>query len=245
MTNSKESISRSEPLHIAVPLYIYPGESSWNDLVAAVMDHPSACFDVIINPHNGPGGTVPDSTYIAWISRLNSLKSVKMYGYVHTLWGKREISLVKADIDTYEAWAKYPRADIHVAGIFLDEAPSSPDLVEHMREIYLHAKSSMTNGCTVWTNPGVPVDARYFGAADLINTFENTYEEWKAHNSASEMHLGRSTVMIHTYDAHPAQLERDTAGVSAAGYHGVLITTMGGYEGFSKSWHEFVRHTQN
>ena len=237
--------SKSRPLRIAVPLYIYPGESAWNALIEAATNHPSTHFDVVVNPHNGPGGAVPDTNYIRQIAQLNTLRNVKIFGYVHTLWGDRDVSLVKTDIDTYEKWSRYADADIHVSGIFLDEAPSAPDLVGHMREIYDHARASLSRGSTVWTNPGVAVNAAYFRAADLINVFENTHEQWDGHVPASDDLLrGKSTVMIHTYRGGSVQLKRDTAGLIAKGYHGGMITTKAGYEAFSDSWLEFVKEIQ-
>jgi len=238
-TNSRAVTSDSTPaasFRIALPLYIYPAPGAWNAVFDVVATNESVYFDIVINPHNGPGGSVPDGNYISNISKLNSYSNVKLFGYVHTSWGERDLDHIATDIRTYESWSSYKDADIHVQGIFFDEAPSTLSCLAFMREVYQNTKSTLTKGNTVWTNPGTVVDGRFFAVADLINTFEDNHANWQTITHTPQEHRTKSTVMIHTYQGSATTLEEDVAWAIAAGYRSGLFTTRSGYESLSSMW---------
>ncbi|GAB7345277.1 hypothetical protein MBLNU457_3640t1 [Dothideomycetes sp. NU457] len=233
----ERTITEVSPTRVALPLYIYPAPGAWDPVFDAIVKNPSVHFDVIVNPHNGPGGPVPDANYISNISRLNSYSNVTSFGYIHTSWGERDLEHIAADINTYESWSAYTDADIHISGIFFDEAPTALSSLTYMREVYQLTKSTLTKGNTVWTNPGTVIDGRFFAVADLINTFEDSHEKWQITAHIPQQYRAKSTVMIHTYRGSLATLEEDTVAAAAAGYHSALFTTRPGYESLSSMWH--------
>jgi hypothetical protein len=86
-------------------------------------------FTVVINPGSGPGpDALPDANYTREIPRLGSFENVRLLGYVATTYAKRNISLVRRDIETYAAWpTNSSNPDLAVEGIFFDETPQQYD----------------------------------------------------------------------------------------------------------------------
>ncbi|QIW96695.1 hypothetical protein AMS68_002213 [Peltaster fructicola] len=231
-----------EPLAVAVPLYIYPGEGCWDALYNAMVKHPSVEFHVVINPANGPGGRVPDACYVKEVARLNSFDNCKLFGYVHVSWGARKAGLVTGDITTWAHWKDYSAADIHVEGIFVDEAPADLDKLEYMEDIYKHTKYVLGDNALVWTNPGVALDERFYEVADLVNSHENTHEGWKTCIHSRNV---KSTAMIHTYDGDLTDMRRDIQVLRKAGYRSILITTSNCYVSFSNYLEQFVEAVES
>lgn len=120
---------------VMVPLYVYPGNSSWTNpdwaaAVAAIRANPDVHFYVVINPNSGPKNTsdpsgfnggycnvYSDANYIAhgcnrdWTSHLtaiNSLHNAQTIGYVYTRYGQRPVADVKADILEWSQWTSAP-----------------------------------------------------------------------------------------------------------------------------------------
>lgn len=82
-----------------------------------------------MNPSSGPGpNALPDSNYTQAIPKLNRYDNVRLLGYVATTYTKRNISLVRQDIETYSEWpTKSSNPDLAVQGIFFDETPQKYD----------------------------------------------------------------------------------------------------------------------
>lgn len=232
----KQDPVRVPPTRVALPLYIYPAPGAWDPVFDAIVANPSVHFDIIVNLHDGPGGSVPDANYISNLSKLNSYSNTTSFEYIHTSWGERGVDHIADDISTYESWSSYKDADIHIDGILFDEAPTTMSRLPYMREVYQLTKSTLTRGDTVWTNPGTVVDGRFFAVADLINTFEDSHENWRTVSHIQKQYRAKSTVMIHTYRGSPATLEEDIAAAAVAGYHAALFTTRPGYESLSSMW---------
>lgn len=239
-----DSAKMVNPLSIAFPLYIYPTVQTWTPLFNAIAANPSVNFSLVVNPNNGPGGPLPDLNYIECMSKLNAYDNVDLYGYVHTSWGARELSAIEADIANYEAWATVKNADIHVSGLFVDEAPSDTKYLDYMNTIDKQAKKVMTKGSRVWTNPGVPVDSRFYNAADIINAYENTFDYWTKHGGNTSIpaaQRAQSTVMIHGFKGTDAQLKTAVDAVKKDGYASAIITTDSSYTSFGTMWPDFVQ----
>lgn len=83
----------------------------------------------MINPGSGPGsGPLPDGNYTRDIPKLATRPNVRLLGYVATTYAKRNISLVREDIQTYAAWpTRSGNPNIAVRGIFFDETPQQYD----------------------------------------------------------------------------------------------------------------------
>lgn len=83
-------------------------------------------FTIIINPFNGPGlDDLPDEGYQKAITALTCHANVRVLGYVHTTWARRDIGLVCKDIDKYGQWPERSgNPGLKVTGIFVDETPT-------------------------------------------------------------------------------------------------------------------------
>jgi hypothetical protein len=229
-------------MHVALPLYMYPSAGVWQPLYDALNNNPQVTFDIIINPHNGPGGSPLDSNYIANISMINSYNNVNTLGYVHTSYGNRSLSDISSDIDTYQNWSTYTNSNISLNGIFVDESPTSLDFLDYMTTIHDKVKSTMTTGNLVWTNPGVPVDSRFYNIADMINAYENTYDHWTqgGNSSIPQGVRAKSTVMLHSYPSGANSMTSDVDDLVDAGYLGGLLIVNDQYSSFDKMWPTFT-----
>lgn len=151
---------------VAVPSYFYP-PSFWPQLDSSVNDGVRLA---IINPSSGPG-TAIDSAYANQIQSSQSA-GLSVLGYVYTDYGQRSLSDVKTDVDAYYQW-------YGVDGIFFDEAANDDDpaKIAYYQEIHDYVKSKSGSRIVV-INPGTRTEAAYITTADIIVTFEDTYEAY-------------------------------------------------------------------
>ena len=141
---------------ILLPLYTYPTDPMWSTLLASLGTYTQANFLIIINPNSGPGqGTQNNSDYIKGITKLKSHGNAEVIAYVHTSYGKRNITVVQSEVSTYASWP----AQIRPVGIFFDEAASSQSSVlilsKHYSLCSLHTfiscyGSSQRRNCTFY-----------------------------------------------------------------------------------------------
>jgi len=186
----------SEPMQLLVPLYVYPG-AAWDALIAVAS---KVKIIAIINPNSGPLTTV-DATYSQYMTKLANA-GITMVGYVHTLYGARDLALVRSEIDTYAT--KYPL----VKGIFLDEAANDAANVAYYTQVYNHIMSK-TGYAHAILNPGVQPDQGYLPISTNIVIFENyasslassSYSNWVkcAPNAAQKAgYKYKFSAIIHT-----------------------------------------------
>jgi Spherulation-specific family 4 len=174
---SKISLAkRQSKLNILIPLYIYPNwydrdKYIWKQVVVAAKKVP---ITAIINPNNGPNGTPPNVDYQQGIRDLRQA-GVRIVGYVHSNYGKRDLNLVKADIDLYTK-------HFNVDGIFIDETASSRDKLDYYQKVYQYIKSQRKS-LQVIINPGTHLDESYMKkpVADVAVIFENDRKVWNAY----------------------------------------------------------------
>jgi hypothetical protein len=173
--------SNDPKLQILLPLYIYPNwyerdKYVWKQVVLAAKKVP---LIVIINPNNGPNGTIPNSDYQQGIEDLHQA-GIKIIGYVPSNYAKRDLQAVKVDIDIY-------LKDFKIDGIFIDEAASTEDKFAYYQQLYQYIKSrSLSNKSTkeslpiAIANPGTDIAEIYFKQpiADVTVTFENYQKVW-------------------------------------------------------------------
>ncbi len=148
-----------------VPLYTYPTDASWNNVIAAKAAHPTVAVIAAVNPANGPGAAA-DAAYAAGIARLNAA-GIKVIGYVATGYAVKNAPVVKADIDRWKAF--YPG---QIGGIFFDEQSSRAGDVAYYRDLSQHAKAqgmSFTVG-----NPGTDTSESFIGALDVMLIYESS-----------------------------------------------------------------------
>jgi len=147
-----------------VPLYTSPGDPSWSAVIAAKMAHPKVGVVAIVNPSDGPGGSV-DSGYTSGIAKLTAA-GIRVIGYVATGYTARSPATVKADVDRWKAF--YPG---QVTGIFFDEQSNKAGDVGYYRDLSQYTKSqglSLTVG-----NPGTDTAEAFIGALDVMLIYES------------------------------------------------------------------------
>lgn len=138
-----------------IPLYSYP--TYWN--YKALKN-----TSIIVNPNNGPG-LKKDIIFEKAINRLRK-QHTRVFGYVYTSYGKRNIFLIEQDIAN---WAMF----YNVNGIFLDEA--STDL-HYLKKYIKIAKFIRGIGLKcVALNAGTNTQQAYIDSKkfNIIVIFEN------------------------------------------------------------------------
>ncbi|KAI5209188.1 hypothetical protein AUEXF2481DRAFT_27870 [Aureobasidium subglaciale EXF-2481] len=228
---------------IAIPLYIYPTPGAWDPLYKAISAAPDTTFNVIVNPDSGPSDGASNPEVVSAVTGLRSYSNVQLFGYVHIEYAQRNATVVHQEIATYASWKKTANSDIHLDGIFIDEAPYELKYLPYLKDIqdYVHEVMPESHQ-QVWTNPGIPIDAQFYEYADLVNAYENSYDDWNAggKDEIPECLRQKSTVMIYSFPDSDAQLSNYTESTIAAGYNATLLTTSAGYTEFSASLMQFV-----
>jgi Spherulation-specific family 4 len=99
---------------------------------------------VVVNPFNGPGlDDLPDENYQREIQKLTCHPNVRVVGYVHTTWAKRDLSLVFKDIEKYAQWPERSGIPgLKVTGVFVDETPNiyDADAEAYLAKLREHVK---------------------------------------------------------------------------------------------------------
>jgi hypothetical protein len=155
------------PTGIVIPLYTYPTDGTWDQVVSAKNAHPSVPIIAVINPNNGPG-TSFDSNYLSGIQKLKAA-GVMVLGYTHTGFGYgglRPINTLESEISSYKTW-------YNPNGILFDEMANIAGDESYYTTLSTYAKSlgfSYTMG-----NPGTTTIPSYIGTVDNMCIFENNY----------------------------------------------------------------------
>jgi len=198
-----------------VPLYTYPG-ASWDAVAAGGKTVKTVA---IINPNSGPGSG-PDSTYNTYMAKLNTA-GVDMIGYVHTSYGARSLTDVKADIDVYAS--QFPL----LKGIFLDEAGATASVLAYYQELYNYIMD-MPGWKYDVINPGTVPTAGYTSAATQIVSFEDVASKFAASaNPASASCANKDQYSVITYGASSSAMQSAVATARSKGYYGWVYVTDG------------------
>jgi hypothetical protein len=167
---------RQSKLNILIPLYIYPNwydrdKYIWTQVVVAATKVP---ITAIVNPNNGPNAAPPNADYQQGIKDLRQA-GVRIVGYVHSNYGKRNLKLVKSDVDLY---IKH----FNIDGIFVDETASSRNKLDYYQKLYQYIKSQRKS-LQVIINPGTDLDESYLKkpVADVAVIFENDRKAWNTY----------------------------------------------------------------
>ncbi|MHB8579801.1 MAG: spherulation-specific family 4 protein [Ignavibacteriaceae bacterium] len=163
-------------MKIMVPAYFDPSSSDyWSRLATESAKMPGALY-AIANVNSGPG-TQYSAAYNAVINNMHD-SSGKVIGYVHTSYGSRPFSAVKADIDAWYSF--YPSLD----GIFIDEQANVSGQEPYYSEIYNYIKQKDSTALVV-TNPGANTIESYLfyngkRISDVICIFETStgFDTW-------------------------------------------------------------------
>ena len=166
---SKTSKTRKKDVEVLMPIYLYPNEENMNIYRRVVKRN--VPMTVIINPNNGSDAVnAPNSD---WRKVVKATQHVNTVGYVHLSYMKRDISLVKKEIQGYA------RNGWNVGGIFFDETPSDRSRLEVIRELSEFTREIFDkDDVKIFLNPGVPVHEKYFELADGIVIFEDFHSHF-------------------------------------------------------------------
>jgi hypothetical protein len=224
---------------IFLPLYLYPINSAWENITRAITEYPDLHFQIVVAPNLANG--IPDPNYITGLQTLNNFPNVQTLGYVPTAWASRDLASVEAEVATYASWANYTGGNIHVSGIFFDEAPSilNSDNLSYMGNATAYAKQAFgPNPIHVTLNPGVPVANQWYNYADDIIVFENTYAQFDLAllDKISWDLMNKSIFVIHNFTGS-SHLQRDLiSNLTDSNVGAAYITTQEGYTEVSGLW---------
>lgn len=139
------------------------------DAMARIAERPVRRRVAILNPSSGPG-SAPQPLFRRAVAELRR-SGTRVVGYVHTAYGARDPSAVRADIDRYRSW-------YGVDGVFLDEAAEHDDRRPFYEALSRHARAAGLQ--LVVLNPGVVPARGYFDIADIVVTFEGPFSQYAA-----------------------------------------------------------------
>lgn len=165
------SAANSDAVSLLVPAYIWPDPGVYSQLAEA---GPSAIV-IITGANSGPPepGHPRTDLYRRTFGQLAS-SGVRLIGYVHTSYGQRPLQEV---IQAVQHW--YAGYGECLSGIFVDEASCK---ATHESVTYSAAlrKSVKAHGDQqlLALNPGTAIDAQLAQQADIVLTFEDTWDMW-------------------------------------------------------------------
>lgn len=186
-----------------IPAYLPPHE------LASLVNGPQRPRMVVVNPASGPG-TAEGRAYGDAVKTLQQA-GTHVLGYVPTGYGSRPMPDVLADVDRYLSW-------YGVDGIFFDETASDAAHLDYYRQLSRAARGAVDR--VVVINPGVPPAPGYFDLADVVVTFEGSYDGYAGAVDAAPDWVRREPpdrVAHLVYGATRAQALGAVAG-SPAGY---------------------------
>ncbi|MFI1968716.1 hypothetical protein BLA24_11790 [Streptomyces cinnamoneus] len=194
---------------LLVPLYVHPATdpAAWQDLVAAA----PRLHGVVLNVADGPGHR-PDPAFSAAAERLRGA-GVRLLGYADTGYGRRPPRSVVADIRRHRRW-------YGVDGVFLDQVPVQAALVPRYRRLVRVARA--LGARTAVLNPGTHPDPGYARIADLLVTFEGSWEDYRragVPDWTADHPPGRFCHLVHGVPDGRAEQVARTAGRRGAGVH--------------------------
>ena len=172
----------------------------WDDLAVAAK---TVGITIILNPSSGPGTNV-DPNYVSAIQKVREAGG-KVIGYVHTSYGKRELTDITEEIEKYVTF-------YDVDGFFIDQMTSEniDENVAYYKSIYdyikkMGAKYSLTG------NPGTMPDEIYLShpLVDNMVVFEGSesgYENFLPAGWQASYPKHRFAHLV--YDANSNQMQR-------------------------------------
>ncbi|KAL2829740.1 Spherulation-specific family 4 [Aspergillus cavernicola] len=252
----KDNYSMGPKAKVFVPLYVYPTPGAWDPLLNVISAHPDVNFTVVVNPGSGPGPSpLPDGNYTKEVPKLAAHDNVRLLGYVATTYAKRNISLVRKEIETYAAWSTISGdPNLAVRGIFFDETPQQYDAGDL---VYLEELTSIVRRTPglgpdnfVFHNPGAIPDSRYLSTADSTVVFEATYDTFQERDGAKlfegipDSDRSQLCAVIHSVPESVGGSElRGLVRQARRIADEIFITHLSTdyYASFSGKWKEFVR----
>jgi hypothetical protein len=154
--------SSATPLGMAIPLYTYPTDGTWTQVIQAKQAYPNVPIVAVINPDSGPGSS-QDPNYVQGIKQLQAA-GVLVYGYVDTAYGSDSISSVESHVNQYVSWYK-------VNGILFDDMQNVAGYASYYSTLGSYVSSL---GIRSMGNPGTSVDLSLIGTLNALCVYEDT-----------------------------------------------------------------------
>jgi len=233
-------------LAVDLPLYSWPKDGNWDGVFSTVSSSPKVTYNIIVNPQNGPSTWPLDDEYVQGVAKLNSYPNTNVYGYIHTCMNghcERPVSEIIDDIYTYTNWTSYTGADIHLDGIFVDEAPQDTKYRKDLTQVTSTIRDKFPSSIKIWTNPGCIVDAEYYEGVDRVTAFEDTYEKWMDPARTTipwDLH-DKTSVMILNYDGQSDGPASQAKILIDRGFQSGLLYGMEDYQQLSSTWQSFAK----
>jgi hypothetical protein len=181
-----------------IPAYFHPDREAadWTALVAAA--RAGEVGIVVINPASGVG-TGADPAYRRVCATLTEVPDVVVAGYVDTAYGVRPAGEILAEARAYAQ--RYG-----IRGVFADQVPSGRDRLPAYAAL---ADDLRTAGLgPLLLNPGVRPDEGYLEIADVVVTFEGSWDTYRAQRPVETgQHRARTWHLVH---GTPAGMVDDT-----------------------------------
>ncbi|MEU8890971.1 spherulation-specific family 4 protein [Streptomyces sp. NPDC048442] len=152
---------------LLVPFYEHPAERP--DAWEALLRVPEQLYGVVLNPASGSGSS-PDPAFAAVAERLRE-SGVRVLGYVDTDYARRPHADVVRDLLQYRDW-------YGTSGAFLDQVSSGADAFAHYRRLAVAARAAGSGSLVL--NHGTHPDPAYLRLADVLVTFEGSWETYLA-----------------------------------------------------------------
>ena len=245
----KKRVAPNPDLAVDLPLYSWPIDGNWDEVYTALKNNPTTQFNIIINPSSGPGEYPPNSDYTGGVAKLNSYSNCHVYGYLRVGFTDRSLSDVSDDAHNYAQWQSHKNEDIHLDGIFVDEAPDSLDKLDYMKNVHDSIHSAFPNGIKIWTNPGATIPHEFYEYADTVTAFETGYNWWVDETREAipwDLH-DKSSIMIMRYegDANDGGPEKQAKVLMDRGFKSGFLWGQEGYQEFSRVWGKFADSIKN
>merc|ERR1711871_913978 len=183
-TDTKAAGGPGFAMGVLVPLYSYPTwydskKFEWSTMVSLANKNQVEVI-AIINPANGPGGMHPNADYAKGIKMLKK-SGATLVGYVQTLWGTRDPSEVKNEIEVYRS------SHFGFHGVFLDQVPNiwSKEYLTYkyykMFFDFVKSKSwakrhSGVEQRFVILNPGSQTNEKFSEVSDIVVLFDDFWD---------------------------------------------------------------------
>jgi hypothetical protein len=142
--------------------------ADWAALTAAA--RVGAVGIVVVNPASGVG-TGPDPAYRRACAALTETPGVLVAGYVDTEYGARPGAEIVAEARAYAE--RYG-----IRGVFADQVPSGRDHLPASTALAADLRAAGLGPLLL--NPGVRPDEGYLEIADVVVTFEGSWETYRA-----------------------------------------------------------------
>jgi hypothetical protein len=152
---------------LLVPAYAHPtvAPDLWRRVIAAA----PLLRAVIVNPASGPGTEV-DPSYLSVVERLHAAQ-VQLVSYVDTDYGRRPLRLIEADLAAY-------RDFYGIRDVFFDQVTAGEDALGHYTDTVSRARDAGAR--FVVLNPGVPPHPGYLDLANVVVSFEGSWQDYRS-----------------------------------------------------------------